>query len=115
MTKGAINKTIIPISIASFLLLISIVKNYTMGIKIYYGIAFISIGLLLYFINKKFYNYVFLLTLILGCFNIIEIFYLNIALNIGPISFNVVFIALAVITFIVDDDFFQLLFPEENK
>jgi len=116
--RKTIGKDIIPVLISIILLVISIgitlFTDYTLNYKHYVGIGLIGISTLLYFKNKKFFVYVFGLTLILGILNLIDIYYSNILFGIGPIEFNPIFLTLLIIFLTLNKELLNKLFPEKK-
>ena len=54
---------------------LTIFGKYSLGTKHYWGILLILISVILYFINRKAYVVVFVMTLILGLVGLINVFY----------------------------------------
>jgi len=113
-----IGKDIIPLLIAVILVVISIgitmFTDYTLNYKHYVGIGLIGISSLLYFKNKKLFFYFFGLSLILGIFNIIDIYYSNIIFGIGSVKFNPIFLTLLFIFLALNKELLNKLFPEKK-
>ena len=116
--RKTIGKDIIPLLIAAFLIVISIgitmLTDYTLNYKHYFGIGLIGISSLLYFKNKTLFVYFFGLTLILGIFNIIDIYYSNIIFGIGTLKFNPIFLSLIIVFLALNKDLLNKLFPEKK-
>lgn len=74
----------------------TLMTDYVLNYKHYLGIILVGISTILYFKDKKLFVYAFILTLVLGIINLIDIYYSNITLSIGPINFNPIFVALLV-------------------
>ena len=113
-----INKDILPLLVTVILSLISIgmtlFTKYTLNTKTHLGIILIGISCMLYFKNKKFYNYVFGITLVLGLFNLIDVYYINMKLAIGPFIFNPIIILL-VVFIAFNKELLNLLFPKNDN
>ena len=116
--EKTIGKDIIPLLISIILLIISIgitlFTDYVLNYKHYRGIGLVGISSVLYFKNKKFYVYIFGLTLIAGIINLIDIFYSNISFRIGPIKFNPIFLTLLIIFLALHKELLNKLFPEKK-
>ena len=116
--RKTINKNIIPLLISIILVVISIgfslFSNVVLNYKHYVGIGFICISFLLYFKNKKLYIYFFVLTLLLGTINLIDIYYWNLSFRIGPIKFNPIFLTLLIIFLVLNKELLNKIFPEKK-
>ena len=116
--RKTIRKDIIPLLISIILLIISIgitlLTDYVLNYKHYVGIGLVGISSILYFKNKKVYVYLFGLTLILGIANLIDIYYSNIVLGIGPIKFNPIFLTLLIIFLTLNKQLLNQIFPEKE-
>ncbi|WP_422094398.1 hypothetical protein [Tenacibaculum sp. MEBiC07804] len=89
--------------------------KYTLNTKTYLGIIFGGTSCLLYFKNKKFYNYFFGIVLVLGVFNLLDVYYINMKLGIGPFVFNPIFTVLLVVFAAFNKEILNLLFPKNNN
>ena len=116
--RKTIGKDIIPLLISVILVVISIgitlFADYTLNYKHYAGIGLIGISSLLYFKNKKLFVYFFGLTLILGIFNLIDIYYSNIIFGIGSIKFNPIFLTLFIVFLALNKELLNKIFPEKK-
>jgi hypothetical protein len=116
--RKTIDKDIIPLLISVILVIISIgtslFSDVALNYKHYVGIGLISVSLLLYFKNKKLYVYFFILTLLLGTINLIDIYYWNITFGIGPIKFNPIFLTLLIIFLALNKALLNKMFPEKK-
>jgi hypothetical protein len=116
--KISINKDITPLLISIVIVVVSIIitlfTNYTLNYKHYVGILLIGISLFFYFQNRKLFIYLFLLTLILGIINVIDIYYSNIIFRIGPIKFNPIFLFLLVVFLISNKEILNELFQKKE-
>ena len=116
--KKTIGKDIIPLLISVILLIISIgitlLTDYVLNYKHYVGIGLVGISSVLYFKNKKIYVYIFVLTLILGTVNLIDIYYSNIIFGIGPIKFNPIFLTLLIFFLTLNKQILNQIFPEKE-
>ena len=116
--KKHIGKDIIPLLIAIILILSSIgivlFTDYVLNSNHYAGILLILISTILYFKNKKWFVYIFGLTLILGIFNLIGIYYATVSFGIGPIRFNPIFLILFVIFLALNRQLLDQMFPDRK-
>ena len=110
-----INKDILPLLISIFLLIFSLglklLANYTLNYKHYIGMLLIGISSVLYFKNKKLFAYIFVLTMILGILNIIDICFLSVLFTIGLLEFNPIFLSLLIAFIILNKEMLNKLFP----
>ena len=117
--KKHFGKDIIPLLIAIILILASIgivlFTDYVLNSKHYAGILLTMISAFLYFKNKKWFIYVFGLTLILGIFNLIGIYYATISFGIEPIKLNPIFLTLFVIFLAVNRKLIDQIFPDKKQ
>tara|TARA_R110002051_G_scaffold156961_2_gene228588 strand:- start:1458 stop:1976 length:519 start_codon:yes stop_codon:yes gene_type:complete len=113
-----IGKDIIPLLISAIIVIISIgitlFTDYTLNNKHYVGIGLIGISSLLFFLNKKLFVYVFVLTLVLGIIDLIDIYYSNIIFGIGPIKFNPIFLTLLIVFLALNKELLNKMFPEKE-
>ena len=116
--KKLIGKDIIPLLISITLVIISIgislFSDVVLNYKHYVGFGLIGISFLLYFKNKTLYVYFFVLTLLLGIINLIDIYYWNIKFGIGPIKFNPIVLTLLIIFLAFNKELLNKVFPENN-
>jgi hypothetical protein len=116
--RKTLGKDIIPLLISAILLIVSggvtLFTDYILNYKHYIGIGLIAMSLFLYFKNKKFYVYVFALTLVLGILNLIDVYYSNIIFGIGPIKFNPIFLILMIVFFVLNNEIMNEIFPEKE-
>jgi glucan phosphoethanolaminetransferase (alkaline phosphatase superfamily) len=116
--RKILTKDIIPLLISIFLLLTSVgiilFTEYTLNYKHYVGVVLIGISTILFFKNKNVFIYVFGITLILGIINLIDIYYSNIIIGIGPITFNPIFLTLFIIFFALNKETFNKMFPKKE-
>ena len=116
--RKILTKDIIPLLISIFLLITSVgiilFTEYTLNYKHYVGIVLIGISAILFFKNKKVFIYVFGMTLILGILNLIDIYYSNITIGIGPIKFNPIFLTLFIIFLTLNKETFNRIFPAKK-
>jgi signal transduction histidine kinase len=116
--KKHIGKDIIPLLIAIILILSSIgivlFTDYVLNSNHYAGILLILISTILYFKNKKWFVYIFGLTLILGVFNLIVIYYATVSFGIGSIRFNPIFLTLFVIFLALNRQLLDQMFPDRK-
>ena len=116
--KKSIEKDFIPLLIPIILVLVSIAivlfSNYTLDYRHYIGFFLVLLSTTLYFKNKKWYAYVFGLTLLIGTVSLIEIFYMTIQFSIVFIKFNPIFLTLLIIFFAFNKDLIYKMFPEKK-
>ena len=93
---------------------ITLFTDYNLNYQHYVGIGLIGISSLLYFKNKKLFVYFFGLTLILGIFNLIDIYYSNIIFGIGSIKFNPIFLTLFIVFLALNKELLNKIFPEKK-
>ena len=115
--KENIKKTI-PFIISILLALVSIgivlTTDYIIYPKHYFGFTALGISILLYFLYKNLYFYLFGITLFAGVLNIIDFFYISFGIGIGKLVLNPMFIALLVTFLILNKEKFSELFPEKE-
>ena len=113
-----IGKDIIPLLISITLVIITIgialFSDVVLNYKHYVGIGLIAASFLLYFKNKKLYVYFFVLTLLLGIINLIDIYYWNITFEIGPIKFNPIFLPLLIVFLALNKVLLNKVFPKKK-
>ncbi len=116
--RKTIGKVIIPLLISIILVIISIgislFSDVVLNYKHYVGFLLIGLSFLLYFKNKKLYIYFFVLTLLLGIINLIDIYYWNIKFGIGAIRFNPIFLTLLIIFLSFNKELLNKVFPEKK-
>ena len=78
------------------------------------GIGLVGVSFFLYFNNKKLYVYFYLLTLVLGIVNLIDVYYWNMTFGIGPIKFNAIFVTLLIIFLAFNKELLDKMFPERT-
>ncbi|MBZ9731633.1 hypothetical protein LB467_18255 [Salegentibacter sp. JZCK2] len=112
-------KDFIPLLIALILIGTSIgittLTNYKIGYKLYLGIILLAVSIILYFKNKKLYQYIFGLTLLIASTNLIDFFYINVVLYLGPIGINPINLILLIIFLTLNKNIIDQLFPEPKK
>jgi len=116
--RKTIVKDIIPLLISVILVIVSIgialLTDVSLNYEHYAGIGLIGISFLLYFKNKKLYVYFFVLTLLLGIVNLINLYYWNITISIGPIEFNPIFLTLLIMFLALNKKLLKQLFLEKE-
>jgi hypothetical protein len=113
------NKDIAPLLISILMILISLAMIFTSDYAFdqthYIGIGCLVFSTLLYFINKKFYIYVFALTLIGGLIGLLDFFYMSFKIGFSGVGVNPIFIILLILFFVFSRDTMNKLFPEKSK
>lgn len=118
MTKK-ITKDSIPLLLIYVLMMITLIKHVTSDItlhqKHYVGFALILVSTFLYFFNRKWFIHFFFFVLLIGTFDLIHIFYINMKITISFININLIFLIVfgihLILNKLVDDN----LFPEKKK
>jgi hypothetical protein len=100
-------------------MLVSIVTEITnyasLNYKHYIGCALIAISTVLYFKNKQLYAYLFLITLLLGLANVIDLFYWNVSINLSHvIKINPIFLTLLALFMALNKKVINTIFPEKE-
>jgi hypothetical protein len=113
------NKDIIPLLLAVFLVLLSIGMNLFTGIELdgtlYIGIGWLTFAACFFFINKKVYLLVFGLTLLAGLFSLIDFFYVSIKFSVGFLLINPIFIILIICFIIFNKEELRILMTNKSK
>ncbi|RZS90571.1 hypothetical protein [Aquimarina brevivitae] len=117
-----IQKDFIPLFICLVLLIFSIgdtlFTDYVLDYKFFLGLGLILISTVLYFKAKRIYIYIFILTLLLGLMNIIELSHVSVVYSIGFgtsfITFNPVFLGLLILFFVCSKGKLNELFPNKE-
>gem|GEM_PF-7135411 len=117
--KLSMNKDIIPLLLAVFLVLLSIGMNLFTGIELdgtlYIGIGWLTFAACFFFINKKVYLLVFGLTLLAGLFSLIDFFYVSIKFSVGFLLINPIFIILIICFIIFNKEELRILMTNKSK
>jgi hypothetical protein len=96
----------------------SFLTDITLTNKHFIGIGILTILTLINIRSKKLFNYLFLITLIIGTLNLINFFYLTINFKFGFLEFNPIFLSLFLIFIITNpaflNDLFQYFEPEKT-
>ncbi|WP_282067957.1 hypothetical protein [Olleya namhaensis] len=114
-----INKDCIPLLFALLLMLVSIgteITNYAiLNYKHYIGFSLITVSTVLYFQNKKLFVYFFLITLLLGLANVVDLFYWNVSINLSHvIKINPIFLTLLALFMGLNNKIINTIFPEKE-
>ena len=117
--KHTINKDISALLIAILLMTISIITQITnyaiLNHKHYIGFVLIIISTILYFKKKQLYVYIFLLTIVCGIVNLIDLFYWNVSISISNIiMFNPIFLTLLIIFLASSQKEIHKIFPKNE-
>lgn len=101
------------------LILISLIKlstnDFVLNNTHYIGITLISISAILYFKSQRVYKYLFGISLILGFFGLVDIFYFTLKINIPLLSFNPIFLILILIFVLTDKSIINKILPQPEK
>lgn len=116
--KKNIGKDFLPLLIAIILILVSIgvisLSNYSLDFRHYIGFFLVLFSTIFYFKNKKWYAYIFGLTLLTGIVSLIEIFYVTIQFEIFFLKFNPIFLTLLIIFLAFNKNVIDKMFPEKQ-
>lgn len=114
-----ISKDIISILITVILGVLSIgnllFSDIFLNYKHYVGFGLVGVSFFLYFKSKKLYVYFYLLTLVLGIVNLIDVYYWNMTFGIRPIKFNAIFVTLLIIFLAFNKELLDKMFPEKMQ
>ena len=112
-------KNFIPLLISILLIIISIgftiFDKYALNYKHYLGILLILISTIIFFNNKKAYIIIFLSTLFLGLFGLLDIFYTSFLFGIGDFQINPIFLILIVLFIWLSKDELNEIFPDKER
>jgi len=105
--------------ITIILMLISIsahfFDDYSLNTKHYLGFTLTLVSALFYYVHKKAFAFIFIITLVLGFFKLIDIFFLNLTLGMGSFKFNPLFVFLLILFISLSKEEFNKMFPEKQK
>lgn len=117
--KALLSKEFFPVLIALALLVISLILSFTKDIvlpqKFYFGLVLVNFLPFLFKTNKKLFIYLYILIMILGTFNLINIFYLELEFGLSAIIFfNPLFVFLLILFLVLNKDLIHNLFPKKK-
>ncbi|EDP95017.1 hypothetical protein U8527_08305 [Kordia algicida OT-1] len=118
MTKK-ITKDSIPLLLIYVLMMVTLIKHVTSDItlhqKHYISFALILVSTFLYFFNRKWFVHFFFFVLLIGTFDLIHIFYINMKITISFININLIFLIVFGIHLILNKLIDDNLFPEKKN
>ena len=116
--KKNIGKDFIPLLIAIILVLVSIgismFTDTTLNYRHYIGFILVLTSTILYFQNRKWYEYVFGLTLLIGTVSLIDIFFMTFGITIVFFQFNPLLLILLIVFLTTNKGLIDKLFPEKQ-
>ncbi|MFC7357096.1 hypothetical protein ACFQO1_05315 [Jejudonia soesokkakensis] len=116
--KKNIEKNFTPLLIAIILVLVSIgislFSDTALNYRHYIGFTLILISTILYFQNRKWYTYIFGLTLLIGTVSLIDIFFMTFGITIIFFQFNPLLLILLIVFLMTNKGLIDKIFPEKE-